>query len=118
MMILPSYILALLTAFIIAMVGILVVRRSQLRCAQRREMRRQLIARFEGLPLPRLVQSAGINFTKYFYSVPLEHVHESIQICESCSSSQRCETELQKTEIDIAEIDFCPNKHHIDQRNK
>lgn len=117
-MTLPSYILALITAFIIAMVGILIVRRSQLRCAQRRELRRELIARFKGLPLPRLVQSAGINFTKYFYSVPLEHVHETIQICESCSSSHRCESEMEKTQFEISDIDFCPNKHHIEQNKQ
>ena len=117
-LVLPSYVLVIMTALAVAVAGICIVRNSQKKCIKNRKLRRDLIQRIENLPLPRAIQMMGLSFSKFFYSTPLSQVHNSVQLCEACASTQKCESTLAAPQGSSIEIDFCPVKQHIDQQQQ
>ena len=115
---LPSFVLVIMFAFAVALGGICIVRLSQKKCMKNRELRRDLVQRIDNLPFPRVIQIMGLNFTKFFYSAPLNQIHNSVQLCEACASSQKCASTLAEPQTSAVEIDFCPVKQHIDQHQQ
>ncbi|MDJ0834675.1 MAG: hypothetical protein QNJ69_14210 [Gammaproteobacteria bacterium] len=108
-----SLILALFTAFMAALLGVAIVRRSQLNHIRERELRRGLIQRVEALPLPGLIQALGINLPRYFYGSPFKRLDECVKTCESCSAAQQCQSQLARPEVKLSEFSFCPIREHL-----
>ena len=108
-----SLIFAFLTAIMAALLGVTIIRRSQINNLRERQLRRGLLQRVEALPLPDVIQAFGINFSRYFYTSPCKRLDECIQLCESCPSSQQCQTQLAKSELSPAEFEFCPARDHL-----
>ncbi len=103
-----SLLLAFFSALIAAITGLTVVVRSQKRNQQQRELRRKLIQRIELLPIPAITQALGINFIRYLYSSSCEQLHQCVETCESCASTELCLNQLACREVRLTELDFCP----------
>ncbi len=108
-----SLIIAFFTAVMAALLGVVIVRKSQINYLREREMRRDLIRRVEVLPLPHVVQALGINMSRYFFASPYQRLDECVQKCESCGSSQQCQTQLASPEISLAKLMFCPLREQL-----
>ena len=110
-----SLIFAFLTAIMAALLGVAIVRRSQINNLRERQLRRGLLQRVETLPLPDVIQALAINFSRYFYTSSSTRLDECIQMCESCPSTQQCQNQLAQSAVSPAEFGFCPVRDHLDQ---
>ena len=108
-----SLLLAFFTALIAALTGLAMVIRSQQRNRQQRELRRKLIQRIDVLPIPAITQALGINFIRYLYTSPFEQLHQCVETCESCSSTELCQNQLARHEVLLTELEFCPIRDHL-----
>ena len=112
-MTIPSFILVFIAAFLVALAGLYFVHLAHKKNHLSRQSRKELLQRIEALPLPRMLQSLGISFTRFFYSVPYENIHETVQLCESCTSIYLCNNRLANAEVKLSELSFCPVKKHF-----
>ncbi len=108
-----SLIIAFFTAVMAALLGVAIVRKSQINNLRERELRRDLIRRVEALPLPHVIEALGINMARYFYSSPCKRLDECVQKCETCGSSQQCRDQLASYEISLSELMFCPLREQL-----
>lgn len=114
-MTIPSFFIVIPTAFFVAILGVLLVRMSHQKTQAKRQLRKVLLTRIKSQPLPKLVQALGISFHQYFYTVPFEKIAKSVQRCETCASTYRCETKLADPNLYLSDMDFCQNKKHLSQ---
>jgi hypothetical protein len=115
-MAIPSYLLAFLVAFSVAILGILIVRFNQKKCQRQRLLRKELVERIKASPMPGLFRTLGINFGNYFYSSPVSEVDATVQLCENCSRTNQCTSKLSNPETDHNDLDFCPVKQFLNSR--
>jgi rRNA maturation endonuclease Nob1 len=106
----PSFLLVFFTAFMMALLGVAIVRKNQLKFQRQRQMRKELKQRIETLPILKVTEALGISFAKFFYATPVKQMHESVQRCEACSATEQCESKLSKPELSLSELHFCPVK--------
>jgi hypothetical protein len=114
----PSYLLAYGAALAIALLGVVIVRWSQKKHQMQTEQRRDLVKRGKSLPLAESVQQAGISLGKFFYSTPLNQVHQTIEFCESCNSEKRCKLQSSQAEVNTDELELCPVIGQIDRHSQ
>jgi hypothetical protein len=109
-MAIPSYLLAFLVAFSVALLGILIVRLTQKKSQRQSQQRKELIERVKTLPMCGLFKQMGVSFGKFFYSMPLTEVDQTIRLCETCSSARQCQAHQSARDINSKEFEFCPLK--------
>ena len=114
-MIVVNYIvLALLAiAFVVLAVGFLMLITRNMR--QGRVVRQHLARRVESLRMSRLLNSLGIDFSKYLHIVPISKINDTMNKCETCLTSDYCDEQLAKPNLTIDNIDYCPNSDCLRQ---
>ena len=103
----------MLSAFAIAVIGIVYVRKAHSDTLRRREIRRKLLKQVESLPLPRMMKALGIG--RFFHQLPLDTIEEAITHCETCTTREECARKLKMPELNPEDVEFCKNQHHLKQ---
>lgn len=78
-------------------------------------VRQKLAKRVETLRMTKMLSSLGLDFNQYLHSVPLSKVSESMGKCESCPTTEICDQKLKLDNLEIKDINFCPNQESLGQ---
>lgn len=82
---------------------------------QGRVVRQHLAKRVETLRMSRMLQSLGIDFNKYLHTEPVSKINESMNKCDVCVTTDTCDARLDKSDIALDNIEFCPNKDSLNE---
>lgn len=113
--------MTILSIIIFSLIGLLIAGlggffvyliRSNMR--QGRTIRAQLAQRVESLRMSKMLGKLGLDFDSYLHRVPLHKINESMNKCETCTTTEQCDEKLQQDVISAKEIDFCPNHECLD----
>ena len=63
----------------------------------------------------KMLQKRQVDVQSYLQNTDVSEIRQQIATCESCSSSQTCETALGSDETAIDDLSFCPNSAAIEQ---
>ncbi len=113
-----SFLIVVLIAFCLGIIGVISVKRSQSKTQELREKRRELIQRSEAINLPKMLQALGIGVGRYFYKVPPGDIEKSVENCESCESENDCNEKLRIPELNPDDVDFCPSRDQLSQYSR
>lgn len=112
-MTLTSFSIVMFSAFAVAVLGVLYVRRTHMNALQKREKRRELLKKIESLPLPKMMQALGVGIGRFLYQLPVETIEDSIANCETCSTTKECEQKLKIPELNPEDVEFCNNLQYL-----
>lgn len=77
------------------------------------DLRRQFAQRIRLLPLFKVLQKKGIVLNEWLYDLPVAEIENSIRQCESCSSTEKCQSALkQSSRIDFS---YCANDRQFER---
>lgn len=117
-MTLTSFSIVMFSAFAVAVLGVLYVRRTHQNALQNREKRRELMKKVESLPLPKMMQALGVGIGRFLYQSPVETIEDSIANCENCTTTSECEEKLKIPELNPEDVDFCKNQQYLSQHSR
>ena len=100
-------------AFIVLGIGFLLLITKNMR--QGRVVRQHLARRVETLRMSRMLKALGLDFSKYLHTVPISKINDSMNRCETCDTTDECDTRLTESSINIDNIEFCPNQECLQQ---
>lgn len=63
----------------------------------------------------KMLQKRQVDVQSYLQNTDVSKIRQQIATCESCPSSQSCETTLQSNDTAINDFSFCPNNAAIEQ---
>jgi type II secretory pathway pseudopilin PulG len=63
----------------------------------------------------KMLQKRQVDVQSYLQNTDVSEIRQQIATCESCSSSQTCETALGSDETAIDDFSFCPNSAAIER---
>ena len=112
-MTITSFLYVLLTAFILAILGMLYVRSIHKSTLASREKKKELIHKAEHLRLHRMMKALGIGLGGYFYKVPLKEIEKNLAECETCPSTNLCDEKLKIPELNPSDVEFCPSLEQL-----
>lgn len=72
--------------------------------------RNELMQKVESLRMSRMLKALNIDYHRHLFNAPLNRIYRSMRNCETCTSYSECDRQLQKGELSLEEIDFCPNQ--------
>ena len=113
-----TFLAVMLTAFTLAVAGVIYIKISHRNLLKKRTERRELMGRAQPLQLPRMLKSLGIGAGQYFYKLSLTDLKDSVVLCENCSAEQQCKQKLRIPEVNPQDVDFCPNLRYLDQHSR
>ena len=71
--------------------------------------RTTLAARLEQLRLGKMLAALGIDTDSYLSRQRAVDIHQHMQRCTSCTSTQECDSRLTDENVDTETIDYCNN---------
>lgn len=63
----------------------------------------------------KMLQKRQVDVQSYLQNTDVSEIRRQIATCESCPSSESCETTLQSNDTVINDFSFCPNNAAIEQ---
>jgi type II secretory pathway pseudopilin PulG len=63
----------------------------------------------------KMLQKRRVDVQSYLKTTGVSEIRQHIEACESCSSSQTCETALASDKTAIDDFSFCPNSAAIER---
>lgn len=78
-----------------------------------RSYRQALRAELSSLRLDRMLAALGINRELYLHQQKTRNIHQHIQRCRDCDSTDICDEKLCAQTIDQGNIDYCNNAESL-----
>ena len=63
----------------------------------------------------KMLQKRQVDVQSYLQNTDVSEIRQQIATCESCPSTQTCDTALESNNAAIKDFSFCPNDPAIDQ---
>lgn len=99
---------------IVAVIGILAMT-ARIMLSENSKVLNRIRDALRRVRLFKMLQKRQVDVQSYLQNTDVSEIRQQIATCESCSSSQTCETALESNETAINDFSFCPNNAAIEQ---
>lgn len=108
-----SFVYVMCLAAVLTLIGIFFTLRSHKKDLQKRNLRRYLADKMQGIPLPAMLQALGINGSAFIQKMYIDDISECIRNCEKCTEIDQCNEKAKIPDLKPDDLDFCLNEKYF-----
>lgn len=109
-----SYFTIGFTLVVIAVIGLVAVT-ARITLSESSKVLHRIREALQRVRLFKMLQKRRVDVQSYLQNTDVSEIRQQIATCESCTSSQTCETVLESQETAIDDFSFCPNSAAIER---
>lgn len=109
-----SYVTMGFTLVVVAVIGLVAIT-ARITLSESSKVLRRIADALTRVRLFKMLQKRRIDVQSYLQTTDVSEIRRQIATCESCPSSQTCETALESHDIATDDFSFCPNSAAIER---
>lgn len=110
-----NYVMIGFLLVIVVVIGAMVVITARIARSENSKVLSRISDALRRVRMFKMLQKRQVDLQSYLQNTDVSEIRKQIATCESCPSTQACDTALESKETAAGDFSFCPNNPAIEQ---